>query len=535
MKNLSLSLLMEHQLLGDGYIRDAYSVAKYLKKSYSDKKILIYGLGLHTQELLSSVDLTDFVLGIIKEKSSVVGFKECALNNYTIFQEDEVRRLEFDYIVLLGNWKITAVRLLSEKFGCDEKIFLLPYKITALKDQISQRFVQKNSLVLSNKKPTLVLILAYDRKDVISVSLDKLAKYFNIIKIYIEDEIYYQNDAVSQVIKLNNSIEALSTILNKTNEIDIVCFWISSQFEMWIAYYIKSLLHPKTKFIIGSSDFFFSIYHLEPMHLAQCIGMDKILANINYQSELYCLKNCDGIISNFSGDFETIVKNTYKKAFLYTTSFVDVRSFEFVQRDLNPKEVHICNLGSVEFRAMEDNPIFTSSKFDKLFAEMLKQNFSLHVYNGKRLKDDIEGDFQSLKETFPNLFHWHNFVPSSLLQKEICQYDFGLVIVNATVNVQKVYKTQFNSLFQARIYSYIAAGIPMIVSEEYTFASDFILKYGIGISLKNEEFKDLETIIEGVDYQMLKDNLKDLQEVITKKENNDIVDFFNSFLKEDRK
>ena len=93
------------------YIRDIQLLSLYLRNNYKDKRLLIYGIGMHTKELLDEHSYYNIV-GAIGQNDVGVNHN-CYDLIVKIFQESDIDSLEFDFLVLLGWWSDENIKLKS--------------------------------------------------------------------------------------------------------------------------------------------------------------------------------------------------------------------------------------------------------------------------------------------------------------------------------------------------------------------------------------------------------------------------------------
>ncbi len=512
---INKEFLISKGLVFNNYIRDVDYIVTFLNINYKNSKFLLYGTGLHTKEFIEKNRTTNHISAVIKNEPIDESYTNFIFSDYKIITKNEISTIEYDYILLLGNWSSEAIEQLSDNLNIKMPRLIAPYLDMQVQIGIYNKYLQDNIFEFPKEEKNLVLILSHDRKDVISVASDLLSTQYNMTKLYTQQTSWSEcdNEFFSIVRSLNGNSSLIEAYINQSNYPDIVIYWISSQYEMWEAMYVKSILPEECKFIIASSDFYFNhIHNFSVKFLGSAIHMKESLALVNAQCELELIQQCDGIISNFGGRYSNIIKKNYNKEYLFSYYFVNPNSFYFVENMSMHDTIQLCSLGSIEFDVdLKHNPILAYSYYFDIFKELLSNEFQLNVYSSKSLENDTSQKYSQLHIDYATSFHWHNFVPSSKLQKEIAKYDFGLVLFNAKEEVQQAYQVHLNSLYQARILSYLAAGIPIIISREYAILADFVKEHGIGISVSLGEIKDLQEYLKTVDYKALKLAVKEFQ------------------------
>ena len=87
-----------------GYIRDPAEVARFLEDNYSDCKLVLYGAGLHAEEMLKNLKNNSFIVSIVKESNVEWSYYKCEVAGCRYIEEDELQNENYDYVVLLGYW-----------------------------------------------------------------------------------------------------------------------------------------------------------------------------------------------------------------------------------------------------------------------------------------------------------------------------------------------------------------------------------------------------------------------------------------------
>ena len=106
-----------------------------------------------------------------------------------------------------------------------------------------------------------------------------------------------------------------------------------------------------------------------------------------------------------------------------------------------------------------------------------------------------------------DLFALKSGLPPDKFANAINHHDFGLNMI--AVDTQKLAnkKTQFLSV-GTKIFTYLEAGLPVIVNREWTHTSDLIEENGLGISLHSYEIDRLSEAIAAFDYDQAVENIK---------------------------
>jgi hypothetical protein len=57
-------------------------------------------------------------------------------------------------------------------------------------------------------------------------------------------------------------------------------------------------------------------------------------------------------------------------------------------------------------------------------------------------------------------------------------------------------------------YTYLEAGLPILVNDEYSYCKELVEKNSIGIAVKSKDLRNIDQILKSVDIYNLKKNVK---------------------------
>jgi len=147
----------------------------------------------------------------------------------------------------------------------------------------------------------------------------------------------------------------------------------------------------------------------------------------------------------------------------------------------NDNEIHLVYVGGLYLKERPE-----TESFWKFYPKITKQRLHLHIYS-KQPKEIIE-KFRIIETKNP-YFHYEGFKYHDDLLKELTKYDYGLMLFGKDELAEQklIQKVAFGN----KIFDYISANIPSIVSKEQVALSNFVEKNDIGISIKYKNIKNL--------------------------------------------
>ena len=57
-------------------------------------------------------------------------------------------------------------------------------------------------------------------------------------------------------------------------------------------------------------------------------------------------------------------------------------------------------------------------------------------------------------------------------------------------------------------YTYLEAGLPILVNDEYSYCKELVEKNSIGIAVKSKDLRNIDRILKNIDIYNLKKNVK---------------------------
>ena len=147
----------------------------------------------------------------------------------------------------------------------------------------------------------------------------------------------------------------------------------------------------------------------------------------------------------------------------------------------NDNEIHLVYVGGLYLKERPE-----TESFWKFYPKITKQKLHLHIYS-KQPKKVIE-KFRIIETKNP-YFQYEGFKYHDNLLKELTKYDYGLMLFGKDELAEQklIQKVAFGN----KIFDYISANIPSIVSKEQVALSNFVEKNDIGISIKYKNIKNL--------------------------------------------
>jgi hypothetical protein len=72
----------------------------------------------------------------------------------------------------------------------------------------------------------------------------------------------------------------------------------------------------------------------------------------------------------------------------------------------------------------------------------------------------------------------------------------------------KISHFSYKGAMGTKNYTYLEAGLPILVNNEYSYCKELVEKNNIGIAVKSEDLRNINEILENVDINNLKKNVR---------------------------
>lgn len=263
------------------------------------------------------------------------------------------------------------------------------------------------------------------------------------------------------------------------------------------------------KIIYDMQDVLVSYFGLEP-------GIKWYYDEFPHEKNM--LEFSDGIVSHglepIAGfKFYNIKK---KPKVLYFPLYCDDDFFEDRSNKNHPtSDIHIVYAGEI-MDAHRDKKQFGNIQFHHLINEFTKQKIHFHVYPAPSTKPIFFQEYSEIAKDNP-FFHLHKSVSQSELPKELSQYHFGIIPFFKELSGQSDYKYRYSTTL--KLFNFIEAGIPTLISKDLTFHCWFAIRYKTAIPIDKKDIPHLRPMLEKMNYEQLKTDLISNREKISLKKN----------------
>lgn len=240
---------------------------------------------------------------------------------------------------------------------------------------------------------------------------------------------------------------------------------------------------------------------------------------LGFFAERFACENADGIILGYSNEADTMLRKQYtiKAPMLEFYPYV---CDEFLAHGRNAKysqndgKIHLVYGGYVYTANIPKN-VIDSHQFVELIKRITKQGIYLDVYTSPHISavkfEQLFADYIAVSKENERFRFMKGFLPSEAVNK-FSQYDFGVLhLFDQGSSLNKSNRIRIPGKF----FFYLEAGLPILISEEFEYASELVREYEIGIVVSQQDISNLSKIISAYDCERLRANVLDAREKLS--------------------
>lgn len=289
---------------------------------------------------------------------------------------------------------------------------------------------------------------------------------------------------------------------------------------------------PKTFYADKARVFMKQNKFLYDMQDVLCIyyGMDTEIRwfRREFPHEKNVLSLSDGLVSHGLEPLPATKLYGIKKRppLLFFPLYCDNDFFQDNTKELKQDDIHLVYAGEI-MGSFRDKRQFGNVQFHELIDVLSKQKIHFHVYPSPSTLPLYFEEYRQVEKQNP-FFHLHKAVAQDELAKELSKYHFGIIPFFKANTGQSDDKYKYSTAL--KLFNFIEAGIPTIVSEDIEFQCWIALRYKAGIAIKKNDISSLKRIIEKTDYRKTVTGLLAEREKISLKRNiSHLAEFYKRY------
>ena len=245
--------------------------------------------------------------------------------------------------------------------------------------------------------------------------------------------------------------------------------------------------------------------------------------------EAECLTQANGVIANSMEINEAYRKLNCKNKpkTIFFPLYCDDDFFQDNNKIINPNDIHLVYAGAVA-GSYKDPAQYGNTQFHNLIKTLTEQKLHFHIYpSPSNARADYE-EYEQIGKQNP-FFHFHNPVSQQQLAKELSQYHFGILPFFKSLSQQSDLKLKYATTL--KLFNYLEAGIPTIVSEDIIYQNWILNRYNCGISINEKDVASVRDKILNSNYPGMLASVRKTRENLSLKSNTKrLLSFYKSII-----
>ena len=279
---------------------------------------------------------------------------------------------------------------------------------------------------------------------------------------------------------------------------------------MW-SYYLGKFIIKKKKKISKVICDFYDVTGMYSDRKSLKIIWDDFIVDQDLENEKFIFKNADGIIHRYKEK----VFLEYSKRYNRSRNILEFQQYPVksvkTQKKINNGKLKFVFCGTLIPPNDVNHPkeLFNATGLINAFTSILELKHELYIYLPINGSQEFNKWIYDLRDIFfPETLKIFDSLPLENLIDEISHYDFGINIQKIDMESTKLSEFSYKGAMGTKNYTYLEAGLPILVNDEYLYCKELVEKHNIGLAIKSKDFSDLDLILKKYNISDLKDNVR---------------------------
>jgi hypothetical protein len=270
-----------------------------------------------------------------------------------------------------------------------------------------------------------------------------------------------------------------------------------------------------TPFIIDMQDVYSCYYGLNPD--TRWIKSELIF-------EKKCLQLASGVVgASLEPNVALRKYGRPKPLTIYFPLYCDNDFFRDNTKQLSENDIHLVYAGGIAGSHRNKNH-YGAIQFRNLINVLSEQKIHFHIYPSPSAHSTDKSEYVQIDNN--NIyFHFHKPVSQENLADELSKYHFGVLPFFSKDTGMSSEKSKYAT--SLKLFNYIEAGIPVLVSRDLEYQSWIVNRYCAGIVITPDDLSMIKEIVTAIDYRVMVENLmKNREEISLKKHIPRLIEFY---------
>ncbi len=274
--------------------------------------------------------------------------------------------------------------------------------------------------------------------------------------------------------------------------------------------------------LLGRSPTVFEFYDVQTLALARDDAVElygEIDADLSIFSEKFVFNKCAGVIVGYSQDACRMLKQRYNSS-VPVLEFHNYVCDDFIcdgaeKYSAKDGKIHLVYGGNVAPSHLPQR-LFGDVQFHGLIDKVTSQGICFDIFHSPHLSriraKQFLADYIELSQANP-LFNLRHGLAPDVATREFAKYDFGAMIY--LFDRGTFLKIHNDMRLPGKIFTYLEAGLPIIISEELSYPARIVRDYEIGIVVSQRDLEHLPAIIGSCDLDKLRANVRQARQELS--------------------
>lgn len=165
--------------------------------------------------------------------------------------------------------------------------------------------------------------------------------------------------------------------------------------------------------------------------------------------------------------------------------------------------------------------------FDPIITGTVELDIDLQFYVNQNARDmfwDEQQPYFDFERKYPH-FRFNKGVPFFCLPQQISSSHYGLLYDN--IKISSYHPDAYKYNMSTKLFSYLEAGLPILVYSDFTYIADIVRTNGLGIVYHVNKINEIPSLLQSADYDQLRENVLSFRS--TNSINSKTEDFVNAY------